>query len=245
MNLQFNLRYPEPARMVALSVACHLALLLLIVKWHGLPGFENGGASVTYIDMVDLPGSSPRSGTTEAATAPDPGPPLSALAPPPPAATALPVPQPMTPAPVYGANPQALNEMLAKVAQAAEARRLAEVRDRIRKNGGRLGTPSMPGPAGMPGGSDSYSSYIQSRLIDAFRLVMVAHTTSPQAVVSITIAGDGALVDYHLEQSSGDPNFNDSVIRAVTRAGRSLNAPPGGVEYQRLFRFRPEGVALQ
>jgi colicin import membrane protein len=111
------------------------------------------------------------------------------------------------------------------------------------KKGGGSKAVGMPGAKGTQAGSD-YSAYIQSRLKDAFRDVIASQTGAPQTLVRITIGTDGRITGYRVEKKSGDPVFDDAVSRAVTLAGRYFKPPPGGVPFERVFRFKPEGVGL-
>jgi colicin import membrane protein len=81
-------------------------------------------------------------------------------------------------------------------------------------------------------------------LKDAFKDVIASQTSSPQVLVRITIGVDGRITGYRVEKKSGDPVFDESVARAVTMAGRNFKPPPNGVPFERVFRFKPEGVGL-
>jgi colicin import membrane protein len=253
-------RYPGPGGMFAVSFLCHLVVFLLIAKFQYLPAFHPQEQQVTYVDLMTLPVASPRSGTpapaAESATE-APAAPAAQAPPPPPAApkkpemalpsktkpkpaTAKSQPEKRAPAKTEPKQDEAkeFTERMAKLERQAEEKRQAEVLDRLRKKGGRTG---MPGGKGTEVGSD-YASYVQSRLRDAFSEVMTSQTKSPQTIVTITIGADGKIAEYHLDKSSGDPVFDDAVARAVTLAGRSLKPPPGGGQFKRMFRFKPEGV---
>lgn len=255
MRTELTRRYPGPQGMFALSFVCHLVVFLVIAKWQFYPEFHPDDTPVTYVDMVTLPVASPQAGT--------PAPPAEQEgAPPPPAAPAAPVmvqpakparpAQPAAKAPAEPtvksgpANPaaqaQEFNERLAKLERVAQEKRQAEVMERLRKKGSQQ--TGMPGAKGTEAGSD-YPSYLQSRLKDALKEVMVSQTKSPQVIATITVSGDGRIAEYHVEKGSGDPLFDDAVHRAVTLAGKSLVPPPGGAPFKRMFRFRPEGVGIR
>ena len=251
-------RYPGPEGMFALSFLFHLAVFLIIAKSQLLPEFHPDEAPVTYVDMVTLPVASPQSGSPAPAAEAAPTPPTAA----PPATMTLP--QSKTP-PKPQAKPQAkaqepsasgakpakpaaapddgreFSERMARLERLAEERRQGEVLERLKNKGGRVG---MPGANGTEAGSD-YSSYLQSRLKDAFSQVVASQTKSPQVIASITVGPDGRIAEYRVEKNSGDPLFDDAVARAVTIAGRSLQPPPGGAQFKRVFRFRPEGVGVR
>lgn len=261
MIRQSQRRYPGPTGMFALSLVLHLAVFLIIAKSQQPREFRLEEMPVTYVDMVNLPVASPQQGTpAPAAEPPAPEPPAPAAAPP--AAMTLPQPKPpakpqaksaepapqksvKAPAPAPDREPadeaREHAERLEKLERLAAERRQAEVLERLRKKSG--GPVGMPGAHGTEAGSD-YSSYVQSRLKDAFSRVMTSQSKSPQLIATITVGADGR-IDYRVEQPSGDPLFDDSVARAVTIAGRSLKAPPGGGQFKRVFRFRPEGVGVR
>lgn len=240
--------------MFALSLGIHLAVFLLIARSQLLPEFKPDETPVTYVDMVTLPVVSPQSGTPAPV---EPAAPHPAAAAPaavtPPAAMALPAAKPKAkvaapstpkakaekPAPVDDAK--AFSDRMAKIERQAEEKRQANVLERLRNKGGRTG---MPGAKGTEAGSD-YSSYLQSRLKDAFKEVMASQNKSPMVIATLTIGTDGRIADYHVEKKSGDPIFDDAVSRAVTIAGRSLKPPPGGGQFKGVFRFRPEGVVVR
>ena len=236
--------------MFALSFVCHLAIIALIVWTHVASEYRPSEEPVTYVDVVTLPVASPQAGTpTPAQEKPAP----AAPAPAPPAAMALPAPKPKAkpappvkgkaakpPEPVESARE--FNDRLQKMEQQAEDKRLAAVLARLKKGAGK-GPVGMPGAKGTQKGSD-YSAYIQSRLKDAFKNVIASQTSAPQVLVRITIGPDGRIANYQVERKSGDPVFDDAVSRAVTLAGRNFKPPPGGAPFERVFRFKPEGVGL-
>ena len=132
-------------------------------------------------------------------------------------------------------------ERLARLQQQSEDNRQAGVLDRLRKGTKKI--VGMPGGKGAQAGSD-YASYIQSRLKDAFREMIASQTRAPQVLVRISIATNGRIASFRLEKTSGDTVFDQAVARAVTYAGRSFKPPPGGVPFERVFRFKPEGVGV-
>lgn len=243
-------RYPGPGGMFALSFLVHLAAFLIIVWTQSLGTFHPDENPVTYVDMVTLPVASPQSGApAPVAPRPAPAPPAAA----PPAAMTLPQAKPQSkvkeqappktnaqkPAPADEGRD--FSERMARLERQAEERRQADVMSRLKNAAGRVG---MPGAQGTEAGSD-YSSYLQSRLKDAFSQVMTSQTKSPQVMATIVVGVDGRIAEFRVEKASGDPLFDDAVARAVTIAGRSLKPPPGGAQFRRVFRFRPEGVGVR
>jgi len=235
--------------MFTLSFICHLGIFSLIIWFNQASVLRPSEEQVTYVDMVTLPVASPQAGTP-APAAETSAPPAAPVTPP---AAAMVVPQAKPkvklPAPAKGksatpaAEEKALDERLAKLERQAEERRQADVLARLRKGSGANKTVGMPGAKGTQAGSD-YGAYLQSRLKDAFRDVIAAQTGAPQTLVRITVGTDGRISNYRVEKKSGDPVFDEAVSRAVTLAGRNFKPPPGGVPFERVFRFKPEGVGL-
>jgi colicin import membrane protein len=231
--------------MLFVSFFCHLALFFLIIWLQVFPGMHQDETPVAYVDLVTLPVASPQSGSPMAEPAPQP--PAAVAAPSPPPPVSLPSAKPQAKAPKAKIQKPAaqdtrqFDERLAKLARQNEDKRQAEVLDKLRKKG-RTG---MPGAAGTEAGVD-YASYLQSRLKDAFsREAVTSQVSSPMVIATITVGPDGRIADYHVENRSGDPLFDDAVARAVTIAGNSLRPPPGGGQFKRRFRFRPEGVGVR
>jgi colicin import membrane protein len=243
-------QYPGPAGMMAFSFCCHLALCVLIL-WCGLlPVYQKDEAPATYVDLVTLPVASPQNGTPvrhqskEPAAAQAPTQAAAAVA----TQTATPAPMPKVPAKggaskARSSSPAAedarqFEQRLAKIERMADDKRQSEVLAQLRKGGSKTG---MPGATGNEAGSD-YSAYLQSRLRDAFSRELVASEMRSQMVLATITVGPEGRITFQMEKSSGDPLFDDTVVRAVTLAGRTLRPPPGGAQFKHKFRFRPDGV---
>jgi len=242
--------------MFIVSFLCHAVALAIVANWNLFGELKPDETPVTYVDMVTLPVASPQSGTpAPAAEKAVEAPPQPAAPPAPPPVMSHPV-QPAKPAKPAAKAPAAatpgnaketpaaesndFTQRMAKLEQLAQERRQAEVLERLKKKGTRTG---MPGAKGAEAGSD-YPTYLQSRLKDALKEVMVSQTKSPYVIATITVSPDGRIAQYHVEKGSGDPLFDDAVQRAVTLAGKSLVPPPGGAKFKGMFRFRPEGVGI-
>lgn len=260
-------RYPGPGGMFALSLVFHLLALVLLVKVQLVPTPAPEQAPV-YVDVVTLPVASPQEGTPAPSQAPaaaaEPAPrepaPMALPQPKAPRAAArVPAPQPTqkkAPAPrapgKAPAPPQpssddgrsAVEDHLAKLQAAADARRQNDVLDRLRKKTSGGGKVGMPGAKGTEAGSD-YNSYIQSRLADALQATIAVDSDTPLVILKISVGSDGHLAGYHLLQSSGDRVFEDAVDRAVKLAARSFRPPPNGKEYQNTFRFYPKSKGFR
>ncbi|GFO68804.1 energy transduction protein TonB [Geomonas limicola] len=244
-------RYPGPAGMFALSFLCHLVVCALIIWFNEAAVFTPSEEPVTYVDLATLPVASPQAGTPAPAES-TPAPPAAPTAVPH-AAMVLPSAKPKVtpPPPEKGKTaPQKpgaeegkdFSERMKDLQRKAEERQLEAAVAGLKNRGGNR-TVGMPGAKGTQAGSD-YGSYLQSRLRDAFRDVIAFQSGTPQTLVRIKIAPDGHISDYRVEKRSGDPVFDDAVSRAVTLAGRTLKPPPNGQSFERVFRFKPEGVAL-
>ena len=248
--------------MFALSIVSHIGLFSVILWTMSSPQFHPAEEQITYVDMITPPVASPQPGTPapaeeqtrKAQVAPQSVRLPAKLVPVPPQVAAMPLPvaKPKPPKlipaqnvkvekPIPVEDGREFEERLARLQQQSEDKRQAEVLDRLRKGTKKI--VGMPGGKGIQVGSD-YSSYIQSRLKDAFREMIASQTRAPQVLVRIAIGPDGRITKYRVERNSGDPVFDEAVSRAVTFAGRSFKPPPGGVPFERVFRFKPEGVAV-
>jgi colicin import membrane protein len=246
-------RYPGPGGMFTLSLVCHLVIFSFILWFNAPLVFRLAEEPVTYVDMVNLPVASPQAGNPAPAEEKIQQAPAAPVAVQPPSAAmtlpAKPKANPPTPSkaktekrPAPVEDDREFSERIEKIERQAEEKRQAEVLARLRKGGTRAPV-GMPGAKGTQAGSD-YSSFIQSRLKDAFKDVIAYQSGTPQTLVRITIGTDGRITNYRVEKKSGDPVFDDAVSRAVTLASRNFKPPPGGVPFERVFRFKPEGVGI-
>jgi colicin import membrane protein len=206
---------------------------------------------VYYVDLVNLPVANPRAGSPsargEAAATPAPAP-ASA-----PAREKMSAPS-VVPRKLPAPTPKKTNQTsppetekefqkrLSRLERTVEGRQTDAAIDALRKKVGQgSGRSGMPGGTGTEAGSD-YGSYIQSRLRDAFALTISFRERNPVVVLRLTIDRSGKVIGYHIDRSSGDKVFEDSVKRAVDRASENFPPPPGRGEFQQGFIFKPEGV---
>lgn len=246
--------------MFALSLVCHVAVFALIYWLSGPSEFRPSQEQVTYVDVVNLPVASPQAGTPgpparqaeKSASAPAPAPPPAPhqeamtlpTSKPKPKAAATPQKAKAEKAPSQAEDSKAFDQRLSQLKHKAEEKSFDQTLSDIAKSrAASHGPVGIPGGTGKQAGSD-YASYIQSRLKDAFKDVIASQTKAPQVLVRITIGTDGRLINYRVEKKSGDPVFDDSVARAVTLASRYFKPPPSGKTFERVFRFKPEGVGL-
>jgi colicin import membrane protein len=134
-------------------------------------------------------------------------------------------------------------ERIAQMEREAETRHASAALDALRKRVavGDKGQAGMPGAAGTEAGSD-YASYIQSRLRDAFKTTIAYASKVPEVTVRLTIGRNGRVIKSRIERSSGDPLFEDAVLKAIGKAEKSFPPPPGSGEFEHGFVFKPQGV---
>ncbi len=248
---------PGPGGMLVWSFLLHAALFFLVTQLNILSGVQPDNAPVYYVDVVNLPVARPRSGNPAGSTAgaTEPAPPPAAPKPQPeemrlPAKTTPPSrPKTATAAPSVKAKQdrqettQDFEERLARLQQETESRHESAALDALRRRaaGRGKGQAGMPGAAGKEAGSD-YSSYIQSRLKDAFKSTITFQSRTPEVRVRLTIDRAGHIVRQRIEYSSGDRLFEGAVLQAIAKAEKSFTPPPGGQDFEHGFVFKPQGV---
>jgi len=240
---------------VIVSTVIHLTVFLLLA-WYGGHRAPLKIQETYYVDVVNLPVASPRSGSpaqkdNDAPQAPappkSPAPAMVQPAPPKPGASAQPAKK--SPPPGKAVSPAAESsaefaERMARLERAAEARQeeatLARLREKVKNQGS--GRSGMPGAAGTEAGSD-YMAYVQSRLRDAFHKTIQHSSQNPEMSVRIFIDTDGKLSRKKAERSSGDRAFEISVFRAIDAASEKFTPPPGRKVFEGVFVFKREGIS--
>lgn len=254
MTRTLKRKEPGPGGMFICSFLLHAALFFLVMQLNILSGVQADNPPVYYVDVVNLPVASPQSGNPadSAATAP------VATPTPKPQAQEMKLPaKPSTPSrpksttatPSSSAKPdhqesaRDFEERLARLERENESRHEAAALDalRKRKTGSEKGQAGMPGAKGKEAGSD-YSSYIQSRLKDAFKTTIAFQSKAPEVRVRLTINRAGRIARQRIEYSSGDRLFEDAVLQAIAKAEKSFTPPPGGQDFEYGFVFKPQGV---
>lgn len=235
------------------STVIHLTVFLLLA-WYGNHRGPLKIQETYYVDVVNLPVASPRSGSPSqmgSDTHPPPALPQTPDAP-----LALPAAAKTVTKPQASKQPPASNrvtsstadssefaERMARLERTAEAKQeeaaLARLREKVKDQGS--GRAGMPGGSGTETGSD-YMAYIQSRLKDAFQKTITYSSTTPELTVRIFIDTDGKLSRKKAERSSGDRAFEISVLRAIDLASEKFTPPPGRKIFEGVFVFRPEGI---
>lgn len=134
-------------------------------------------------------------------------------------------------------------ERLARLERETEAKHQAAALEALKRRtaGSGKGEAGMPGGTGREAGSD-YASYIQSRLRDAFKTTIAYESKAPEVVVRLAIDRSGHVTKSRIERSSGDTLFEDAVLKAISKAEKAFPPPPGGVEFEQGFVFKPQGV---
>lgn len=232
---------------ITCSLLAHLAFFAAFTFLDFFRPAHTNTVPVYYVDIVNLPVANPQAGSPsdrgsdQAPAIPEPQKEEMRL----PATTpqklpaAIPDRKKSEPRADTG---QEFNERLARLENKVQGQHtedvIAQLRKKVAAGSGRAG---MPGATGTEAGSD-YGSYIQSRLRDAFETTIATSSRNPLVVVRLTIDRFGKVIGYRIERTSGDKVFEDSVARAVDRAGENFPPPPGRKEFQQGFIFKPEGV---
>lgn len=228
----------------ALSVTLHVAVFAFLLWWQQFIPDLGPVQTTYYVDVVNLPVANPRSGSpTQQGNEVVPAP-------------STPAPEAMSaPAPLRKAVPNAkstassessaaFQERIAKLEGKVDAQRQAAAFEALRKKVADKGRAGMPRGTGAQAGSD-YTSYLHSRLKDAFRETISYQSKNPFVLVRLTIDGDGRIIRRRTEKSSGDRVFELSVSRAIAMAEQTIVPPPNHAVYEGLFVFRPQGVTKQ
>jgi colicin import membrane protein len=267
MTRKLKKKYPGLGGMLTSSVLLHLLCFFVITRANFLPRFHAIEEKVYYVEMVNLPVAAPQAGSPSASgnEVPPPPPPRDDAAEMKYPGKKPAKPQEKAPAkvdtkkidPAAAQQPQKgsvpgnqldaareFEERLARLERDAESKKLDAAIDALKKKAvAGKGRAGMPAATGKEAGSD-YSSYLQSRLKDAFKSTIAFQTKNPQLRVRLTVAKTGRVVRYTIEQSSGDRLFEEAVLRAIARAEKGFTPPPGGVEVEQGFVFRPQGVGI-
>jgi len=232
------------------STVIHLAVFLLLVWWGKLFPVNMTMQETYYVDVVNLPVSSPQSGSPEQkgneAEAPPPVPkqPESTMtAPPQPKSAARKTADKNSKTKKEDPNESAFAERMSRLAGKKETKQqeaaLERLRSKIAATG--RGRAGMPGATGKESGSD-YTAYIQSRLKDAFRETISFTSKKPEVLVRLFIDASGRLSRSKIERSSGDTAFELSVQRAVDVASEKFPPPPDKKTFEGVFVFKPQGI---
>lgn len=248
--------------MLIASLVVHLVVFFGF-SYIAVTGTMKIAEQVCYVDVVNLPVASPRSGDPSSAIKVAPPQAAPAVSPPRAAASALTPSAPKaasmslkkqaaqksvsSPAATTGSGETAddFQRRLSGIRRSVESgehdEAVAALKAQVQKGKG-SSRAGMPGATGNEAGSD-YQSYLQSRLRDAFALTIASQSKNPAVEVQLVIDRYGALTGIRVARSTGDKLFEDSVNRAITKAKRNLRPPPSGSEFGCSVLFTPQGVA--
>lgn len=233
------------------SAVIHLAVFLLLVWWSQLFSPQMSVQETYYVDVVDLPTTDPRSGSS----AQKPGEAESTSIP-------APAPQIMSPPQTKSASktgtkfvkptaPQetvesesAFADRMAKLEGKAEAQQYEEKIKKLRSkkisgSNTKVGTQAA---SGIEAGS-RYVDLIHSRLEEALKGTSFYTTKKPEVLVRLTIAADGKLLSAKMERSSGDVAFEKSVMRAIELASKKFKEPPNHTIFEIGIKFDTKGIS--
>jgi len=232
------------------STVIHLAVFLLLVWWGKLFPVNMNMQETYYVDVVNLPVSSPQAGSPEQkgndAEAPQPvqkQPESPMTAPPQQKTAAKKTPDKNSKTKAPDPSESAFAERMSRLEGKSETKQQEAALERLRSKvtatgSGRAG---MPGATGKEVGSD-YTAYLQSRLKDAFRETISFTSKKPEVFVRLFIDAGGRLSKSKIERSSGDRAFELSVQRAIDMASEKFPPPPDKKIFEGVFVFKPQGI---
>lgn len=131
--------------------------------------------------------------------------------------------------------------------KAAEEKRQAQVQEQLRKEqlarmmgqAGASGGPQSTGTAQQSSGpSASYAGKVVARIKPNVVFTEVA-PGNPRAEVEVRVAPDGAITGRKLVKSSGNPAWDEAVLRAIDRTGTLPRDVDGRVPSSMLIGLRP------
>lgn len=155
-----------------------------------------------------------------------------------------PKPPPEKPAPKPAPEPPKPKPEDVQKAERAEQQRLARLREenlkRMMAEAGATGAPSSTGQAARDAGpSATYAGRIRS----AVRPNIIVTDTirgNPKAEVEVRVAPDGTIIGRRIVKPSGQPEWDDVVLRAIDRTGRLPRDVDGRVPGTMILGFSPQ-----
>lgn len=131
-------------------------------------------------------------------------------------------------------KPQRIAELPVKDLQREMERHYQEALERIK---GRVNKPQVetPPPAEV---FDLYLGLITAKVRSAWAVPEGFVDWSAKAVIRLKIDGQGRVLSAKVEEPSGNPVFDRSVLQAIYKA-EPFPPPPGGKEMEVGFVFRP------
>lgn len=131
----------------------------------------------------------------------------------------------------------------AEKAQKAEAERLAKMRaENLQRMAGMAGASGAPGSTGTALKSSGPSATYAGRIVGAVRPNIVFTETvsgNPTAEVEVRTLPDGTIASRRLIKSSGQPDWDEAVLKALDRTARLPRDENGRVPGTLVIGFRP------
>ena len=138
---------------------------------------------------------------------------------------------------------QAAAEKAEKAAEKANAERLAKERaENLKRIAGMAGATGAPGSSGTALKSSGPSATYAGRIVGAVRPNIVFTDTpvgNPTADVEVRTLPDGTIASRRLVKSSGNPAWDDAVLKALDRTARLPRDEDGRVPATLVIGFRP------
>jgi colicin import membrane protein len=138
---------------------------------------------------------------------------------------------------------QAATEKADKAAEKANAERLAKERaENLKRIAGMAGATGGPGSSGTALKSSGPSATYAGRIVGAVRPNIVFTDTpvgNPTADVEVRTLPDGTIASRRLVKSSGNPAWDDAVLKALDRTARLPRDEDGRVPATLVIGFRP------
>ncbi len=138
---------------------------------------------------------------------------------------------------------QQAKEQQAAAAAATEQKRKENIQ-RMRALAGEAGGASAAGGRGQAdkssGPSAGYGAKIRAKVLP--NVVFTDEVAgNPRAEVEVTTTADGTILGQRLLKSSGNPAWDDAVLKAIVRTGSLPRDVDGRVPSPMILEFRPKG----
>ena len=232
-----------------ISTVMHMAVFLLLTWWGILFPPDMKIKETYYVDVVNLPVASPRSGSPTQkgndTEAPSPPVPVSRMTMPEASKKAVTAKgKKASDKDKADTSAEEFAKKMAKLEGKAESQHEDAAIERLRRktSSSGKGRAGMPAAGGTEAGS-SYEAFIKSRLEDALKRTILYSTKKPEIMVRLVIAVDGRITRQKIERSSGDRTFELAVLRAIEIASEKFPPPPNHKVFEAGFIFKPQGIS--
>ena len=137
-----------------------------------------------------------------------------------------------------------VKDEIRRLERVKELERIARLRGVVGGNRGEgPSSPGIPGGSGRPGASPEkmavYYGMIRLQVMDSWVLQGDRFGENLETEVLINIGKEGGILNQKIERSSGSPEFDRSVMRAIAKAS-PFPPPPEGVDTEIQFKFTPK-----